>query len=51
MYYLLAKSLKEMKKNPEACKTLYLLEENYKDNKFAKDPEKIKVELNCQNDN
>ena len=51
MYYLLAKSLKEMKKNPEACKTLYLLEENYKDNKFVKDPEKIKVELNCQNDN
>ena len=51
MYYLLAKSLKEMKKNPEACKTLYLLEKNYKDNKFAKDPEKIKTELNCKNEN
>ncbi len=47
MYYELAKSLKEMDKNPEACKTLTLLEENYKGNKFTKDPEKIKTNLNC----
>ena len=47
MYYELAKSLKEMKKIPESCKTLTLLEQNYKDNKFTKDPEKIKNKLNC----
>ena len=47
MYYELAKSLKEMKKIPEACKTLALLEQNYKGNKFTKDPEKIKDKLNC----
>ena len=47
MYYELAKSLKEMDKIPESCKTLTLLEQNYKGNKFTKDPEKIKVELNC----
>jgi len=48
MYYELAKSLKEMNKLPEACKTLLLLEENYKGNKFTKDPEKIKEKINCQ---
>jgi len=43
----LAKSLKEMDKISEACKTLTLLEEKYKGNKFTKDPEKIKDKLNC----
>ena len=47
MYYELAKSLKEMDKIPESCKTLTLLEQNYKGNKFTKDPEKIRVKLNC----
>ena len=47
MYYELAQSLKEMDKIPEACKTLTLLEQNYKSSKFAKDPEKIKDKLNC----
>jgi len=51
MYYELAKSLREMDKIPEACKTLFLLEENHRENKFAKDPEKIKVKLNCENQN
>ena len=48
MYYELAKSLKEMNKIDEACKTLDLLDENYKGNKFSKDPEKIRKSLNCQ---
>ena len=47
MYYELAKSLKEMDKIPESCKTLTLLEQNYTGNKFTKDPEKIRGELNC----
>ena len=47
MYYELAKSLKEMNKIPESCKTLNLLEENYKSSKYSKDPEKIKDSLNC----
>ena len=47
MYYELAKSLKEMDKIPESCKTLTLLEQNYQGNKFTKDPEKIKDKLNC----
>ena len=47
MYYELAKSLKEMDKVPESCKTLTLLEQNYKGNKFTKDPEKIRAKLNC----
>ncbi|MDC1184380.1 hypothetical protein N8080_00250 [Alphaproteobacteria bacterium] len=47
MYYELAKSLKEMNKIPESCKTLTLLDQNYKGNKFTKDPEKIKDKLNC----
>ena len=47
MYYELAKSLKEMDKIQESCKTLTLLEQNYKGNKFTKDPEKIKDKLNC----
>ncbi|MDC0044390.1 hypothetical protein OAI96_00515 [Pelagibacteraceae bacterium] len=47
MYYELAKSLKEMNKIPESCKTLTLLEQNYEGNKFTKDPEKIKDKLNC----
>ena len=51
MYYELAKSLREMDKIPEACKTLSLLEKNHRGNKFAKDPEKIKVKLNCENQN
>ena len=48
MYYELSKSLKEINKIPEACKTLALLDENYKGNKFTKDPEKIKDKLNCE---
>ena len=47
MYYEMAKSLKEMNKIPEACKTLVLLEENYQDSKFTKDPEKITNNLDC----
>ena len=47
MYYELAKSLKEMDKFPESCKTLVLLEQNYEGNKFTNDPEKIKDKLNC----
>ena len=47
MYYELAKSLKEMDKITESCKTLSLLEQNYKGNKFTKDPEKIKDTLKC----
>ena len=47
MFYELAKSLKEMDKISESCKTLTLLEQNYKGNKFTKDPEKIKDKLNC----
>tara|TARA_B100000029_G_scaffold509174_1_gene597738 strand:+ start:1424 stop:2353 length:930 start_codon:yes stop_codon:yes gene_type:complete len=51
MYYELAKSLKEMNKISESCKTITLLEEKYEGNKFAKDPEKIKDKLNCQASN
>ena len=47
MYYELTKSLKEMNKIPEACRTFELLEKNYKGNKYTKDPEKIKDALNC----
>ena len=47
MYYELTKSLKEMNKIPEACRTFELLEKNYKGNKYTKDPEKIKDTLNC----
>ena len=47
MYYELAKSLKEMDKISESCKTLVLLAKNYEGNKFSKDPEKIKDKLNC----
>ena len=47
MYYELAKSLKEMDKISESCKTLTLLEQNYEGNKFTKDPEKIKDKINC----
>ena len=47
MFYELAKSLQEMNKISESCKTLTLLEKNYKGNKFTKDPEKIKDKLNC----
>jgi len=47
MYYELAKSLKEMDKISESCKTLALLGQNYEGNKFTKDPEKIKDKLNC----
>ena len=51
MYYELARSLKEMDKSVEACKTLSLLEKNYKDSKFVKDPEKIRDQLNCTTNN
>jgi len=47
MFYELAKSLQEMDKISESCKTLTLLEQNYQGNKFTKDPEKIKDKLNC----
>ncbi len=47
MYYELTKSLYQMNKTNEACKTLSLLEQNYKESKFTKDPEKIKDNLNC----
>ena len=47
MYYELTKSLKEMNKIPEACRTFELLEKNYKGNKYTTDPEKIKDTLNC----
>ena len=47
MYYELAKSLKEMDKISESCKTLALLAQNYEGNKFTKDPDKIKDKLNC----
>ena len=48
MYYELSKSLKEMNKFSEACKTLLILNQNYKGNKFTKDPEKIKDSLGCE---
>jgi tol-pal system protein YbgF len=51
MYYELAKSLKQMNKIPEACKTLSLLNDNYKGNKFTKDPDKIKDKMSCENQN
>ena len=47
MYYELAKSLKEMDKIQESCKTLTLLEQNFKESKFTYDPEKIKDKQNC----
>tara|TARA_B100001250_G_scaffold135658_1_gene116067 strand:- start:1671 stop:2594 length:924 start_codon:yes stop_codon:yes gene_type:complete len=51
MYYELSKSLKEMNKFSEACKTLAILNQNYKGNKFTKDPEKIKDTLECEVEN
>ena len=51
MYYELVKSLKEMNKTIEACKTLKLLKENYKGNKFSKDPDRIEDKLNCKVNN
>ncbi len=51
MYYELAKSLKRMNKTTESCKTLTLLEENYKGSKFVNDPENIKDKLNCEVNN
>jgi len=51
MYYELSKSLKEMNKFSEACKTLSLLNQNYKGNKFSKDPERIKDTLECEVEN
>ena len=51
MYYELSKSLKEMNKLSEACKTLEILSENYKESKFASDPEKINKSLECKNEN
>ena len=51
MYYELSKSLKEMNKFSEACKTLLILNQNYKGNKFTKDPEKIKDNMECESEN
>ncbi len=51
MYYELSKSLKEMNKLSEACKTLEILNNNYKESKFASDPEKINKSLECNNEN
>ena len=51
MYYELSKSLKEMNKLSEACKTLEILSKNYKESKFASDPEKINKSLECKNEN
>ena len=51
MYYELSKSLKEMNKFSEACKTLDILKQNYKGNKFSNDPEKIKNSLKCNDEN
>ena len=51
MYYELSKSLKEMNKLSEACKTLEILSKNYKESKFASDPEKINNSLQCNNEN
>ena len=34
----------------QACKTLKLLEDNY-EGKYTKDPEKIKAELKCEENN
>ena len=50
MYYELAKSLKEMGKSSEACKTLEILNKTHKGNKFIKDPENIKTTLKCNNE-
>ena len=51
MYYELSKSLKEMNKFYEACNTLSILNQNYKGNKFTKDPEKIKDNMECESEN
>ena len=48
MYYELVKSLIEMNKIPEACKTFSLFKENYKGDKFIKDPDNIKNKINCE---
>ena len=50
MYYELSKSLLEMSKLSEACKTLDILNKNYKESKFSKDPEKIKNNLECNDE-
>ena len=49
MYYELVKSLKEMNKIPEACKTFSLFKDNYNGDKFTKDPDKIMDKLTCEN--
>ena len=51
MYYELVKSLKDMDKIFEACKTFLLFKENFSGNKFTKDPDKIMDKLNCDNQN
>jgi len=38
-----------MSKISEACKTYLLFKENYSEDKFAKDPDKIFEKLNCEN--
>lgn len=49
MYYELVKSLKEMDKITEACKTFSLFKENYNGDKYTKDPDKIMDSLSCEN--
>ena len=49
MYYELVKSLKEMDKIIEACKTFSLFKEKYKNNKFTRDPDKIMDKQSCEN--
>ena len=49
MYYELVKSLIEMNKIPEACKTFSLFSKDYNGDKFTKDPDKIMEKLNCKN--
>ena len=49
MYYELIKSLKEMNKITEACKTFFLFKQKYNGDKFTKDPDKIMDELSCEN--
>ena len=43
------KSLKEMNKITEACKTFSFFKENYKDDKFTNDPDDIISKMSCEN--
>ena len=49
MYYELVKSLKEMNKITEACKTFSLFKENYSGDKYTKDPDKVIEKMSCEN--